>query len=55
MDGGSGMIQTGKELATLCEKIATKYKTSYIWGGIGSPITLPPTSVLAPLLPASLD
>lgn len=33
------MIQTGKELAAMCQTIATEYKTSYIWGGIGAPIT----------------
>lgn len=33
------MTKTGTELAAVCKKIATEYKTSYIWGGIGSPIT----------------
>ena len=33
------MIKTGKDLAEVCKRIAANYKTSYIWGGIGSPIT----------------
>lgn len=33
------MIKTAKELADACVNVAKNYKTSYIWGGIGSPIT----------------
>lgn len=33
------MIKTAKELANACIDVAKNYKTSYIWGGIGSPIT----------------
>lgn len=30
---------TGKQLADKCKEIATKYKTTYVWGGCGMPIT----------------
>lgn len=33
------MTMTGKQLATKVEKIAKDYKTAYIWGGLGKPIT----------------
>lgn len=33
------MIKTSKELAAAAENVARNYKTSYIWGGIGQPIT----------------
>ena len=33
------MKLTGKQLAAKVEKIAKEYKTAYIWGGLGKPIT----------------
>lgn len=33
------MIQTGKELAAACEKVAKNYKTLYVLGCIGAPMT----------------
>lgn len=33
------MTKTGTELAAAAENVARNYKTSYIWGGIGQPIT----------------
>lgn len=33
------IVMTGKQLAEKCYEIATKYKTTYVWGGCGMPIT----------------
>ena len=33
------MIKTGKELATACEKVAKNYKTLYVMGCFGAPMT----------------
>lgn len=33
------MIYTANDFVNICKRIATEYNTSYIWGGIGSPIT----------------